>query len=249
MSKHAGKIAVVTGGTTGIGLATAHLLAEEGAHVYIVGRREAELAAAAAALGSRGTALRADVASLADLDRLFDTIKRERDRIDILFANAGVVEAMPLGEITEEHFDRSFDINVKGVVFTVQKALPLLRDGSSVILNSSVAGSRGLPGLSVYGATKAALRALARAWMADLKGRGIRINVVSPGPVDTPALFGLAKTPEALAYMKEHMGDGIPLGRGSQPEEIARVVSFLASDDASYIAGAELIADGGMVQV
>jgi NAD(P)-dependent dehydrogenase (short-subunit alcohol dehydrogenase family) len=249
MNKHAGKIAVVTGGATGIGLATALLLAEEGAYVYVVGRREAELAAAAETLGSRGTAIRADISNLPDLDRLFDTVRRERDRLDILFANAGAIEAAPFGSITEEHFDRVFDTNVKGTLFTVQKALPLMHEGSSVILNASIAGSRGLPGFGVYGGTKAALRSFARTWTAELRGRGIRINVVSPGPVDTDAIDTFAKTPEERAYIRAHLGDDVPLGRGARPIEIARVVSFLASDEASFIAGVELFADGGMAQI
>jgi NAD(P)-dependent dehydrogenase (short-subunit alcohol dehydrogenase family) len=249
MSKHAGKVAVITGGATGIGLATALLLAEEGAYVYVVGRREAELAAAAEALGSRGTALRVDISNLADLDRLFDTVKRDRDRLDILFANAAAIEIAPFGSITEEHFDRVFGTNVKGTLFTVQKALPLLGAGSSVILNASIAGSRGLPGFSVYGGTKAALRSFARTWMAELRGRGIRINVVSPGPIDNGVIDALAKTPEQAAYIREHLGDNVPLGRGAQSVEIARVVSFLASDEASFIAGVELFVDGGMAQI
>ena len=249
MSKHAGKVAVITGGATGIGLATALLLAEEGAFVYVVGRREAELAAAAEALGSRGEAIRADISSLPDLDRLYDTIKHKHDHLDILFANAGAVETLPLGSITEEHFDRVVGTNLKGTLFTVQKALPLLREGSSVILNSSMAGSRGLPGFSVYGGTKAALRSFARTWTAELRGRGIRINVVSPGPVDTVALDIHAKTPEERAYIRAHLGDHVPLGRGAQPIEIARVVSFLASAEASFISGVELFADGGMAQI
>jgi len=249
MSKHAGKVAVVTGGTSGIGLATAQLLAEEGAYVFVTGRREAEVAAAGAALGARGTAIRADVAVPADLDRLYDRVKRERDGVDILFANAGIVERAPLGELTEEHFDRVFGINVKGVVFTVQKALPLLRSGGSIILNASVTGSTGAAALSIYSATKAAVRSFARTWSSDLKGRNIRVNAVSPGPTDTPGFDSLAKSPEELAQLKQYMVAGIPLGRLGRPEEIARVVSFLASADSSFVTGIELFVDGGSAQI
>jgi NAD(P)-dependent dehydrogenase (short-subunit alcohol dehydrogenase family) len=249
MSKHAGKVAVITGGTSGIGLATARLLAEEGAYVFVTGRREAEVAAAGAALGGRGTAIRADVAVPADLDRLYDTVKRERDGIDILFANAGIVESAPLGELTEEHFDRVFGINVKGVVFTVQKGLPLLRSGGSIILNASVTASTGLAALSIYSATKAAVRSFARTWSSDLKGRNIRVNAISPGPTDTPGLDSLAKSPEELAQLRQHLVAGIPLGRLGRPEETARVVSFLASADSSFVAGIELFVDGGSAQV
>jgi NAD(P)-dependent dehydrogenase (short-subunit alcohol dehydrogenase family) len=247
MSKLTGKVAVVTGGSSGIGLAAAKRLVEDGAFVFITGRREAELAEAAALLGERGAAIRGDVSKLADLDRLFAAVKERKGKIDILFANAGVAEGARLGEITEEHFDRHFDINVKGALFTVQKALPLLSDGASVILSSSVVGSQGLPNVSVYSATKAALRSFARTWTSDLKHRGIRVNVVSPGATDTPGLRELTHlTGEALASAYR---ERVPLGRLGRPEDIAAAVSFLASDEASYVAGTELFVDGGLAQV
>ncbi|HWO26838.1 MAG TPA: SDR family oxidoreductase [Kofleriaceae bacterium] len=249
MSKHAEKVAVVTGGATGIGLATARLLADEGAHVYITGRRVAELEAAAASIGPRATAVPADAANPADLDRLYETVKRERDRIDILFANAGIIELAPLGAITEEHFDRVFGVNVRGVVFTVQKALPLLREGGSIILNASTTASMGSQALSIYSATKAAVRSFARTWTLDLKDRGIRVNVVSPGPTDTPGFDGLSQTEEQRAQLRQAVISGIPLGRFGRPEEVARVVSFLASPDSSFIAGSELFVDGGYAQI
>ena len=185
----------------------------------------------------------------ADLDRLYDAVKRERDGVDILFANAGIVESAPLGELTEEHFDRVFGINVKGVVFTVQKALPLLRSGGSIILNASVTGSTGVAALSVYSATKAAVRSFARTWASDLKGRDIRVNAISPGPTDTPGFDSLAKSPEERAQLRQYMIAGIPLGRLGRPEEIARVVSFLASADSSFVTGIELFVDGGSAQI
>jgi NAD(P)-dependent dehydrogenase (short-subunit alcohol dehydrogenase family) len=249
MSKHAGKVAVITGGSSGIGLATARRLVEEGAHVFITGRREAELTAAAAELGPNVTPVRADVANLDDLDRLYATVKRARDKIDILFANAGIVESVPLSEITEAHYDRVFDINVKGLLFTVQKALPLLRDGASIILNASVVASTGFPALSIYSAAKAAVRSFARTWTTDLAPRRIRVNAISPGPTETPGLSGLPPTEEAWSQLKQHLVGGIPLGRMGRPDEIARAVSFLASDEASFIAGSELFVDGGAAQV
>lgn len=247
MSKHSGKIAVVTGGTTGIGFATAQRLAAEGAHVYITGRRPAELEAAVRQIGENVTGVRADSSKLDDLDRLYATVKRERDHIDILFVNAGGGELVPLGSITEEHFDRTFDSNVKGVVFTVQKALPLLRDGAAIILNASITSIKGTAAFSVYSATKAAVRSFARSWTLDLKDRKIRVNAVSPGPIHTPGLAGLGgdRSDELLA----HQASTVPLGRLGQPDEIAKVVSFLASDDASFIAGIELFVDGGAAQI
>jgi NAD(P)-dependent dehydrogenase (short-subunit alcohol dehydrogenase family) len=247
MNKHQGKIAVVTGGSSGIGLATAQLLAAEGAHVFITGRRKKELDAAVEQIGRNVTAVQGDVSKLADLDRLFATVKEAKGRIDILFANAGIAEGAPLTEITEEQFDRHFSINVKGALFTVQKALPLLRDGASIILTSSVVGSKGLANRSVYSATKAALRSFARTWTTDLRGRRIRVNVVSPGATDTPGLRGLNQmSGEGLS---EAYRDRIPLGRLGRPEDIAHAVSFLASDESSYISGTELFVDGGLAQV
>jgi len=247
MTRLEGKIAVVTGGTTGIGLATAKQLAQGGARVFITGRRQAELDAAVAAIGNGAIGVRGDVSRLADLDALYATVQRAAGRIDILFANAGVADNAPLGEITEDHFDRMFAINVKGTLFTVQKALPLLSDGASIILTGSVVGSKGFAGRSVYSATKAALRSFARTWTSDLKSRRIRVNVVSPGGTDTPGLRGLNRTDgDGLAAIYR---DRVPLGRVGQPDEIAKAVAFLASDDASYIAGSELFVDGGLAQI
>jgi NAD(P)-dependent dehydrogenase (short-subunit alcohol dehydrogenase family) len=247
MGKLDGKVAVVTGGSSGIGLAAAKRLAAEGAHVFITGRRERELQDAVAAVGGNVTGVRSDVANLADLDRLFATVKESKGRIDVLFANAGVAENTPLGTITEQQFDRMFDINVKGTLFTIQKALPLLADGASIILCSSIVGSKGFAARSVYSATKAALRSFARTWTSDLKDRHIRVNVVSPGPIDTPGLQGLAGTDsEGLSAT---FRDRVPLGRVGRPEDIASAVSFLASDDASFITGVELFVDGGLAQV
>jgi NAD(P)-dependent dehydrogenase (short-subunit alcohol dehydrogenase family) len=247
MGKLDGKVAVITGGNSGIGLAAAKRLVADGAYVFITGRRKNELDAAVEQVGRNVTAVTGDVSKLADLDRLFATVKELKGRIDILFANAGVAESAPLGAITEEQFDRMFDINVKGTLFTVQKALPLLRDGASIILTSSVVGSKGLPNRSVYSATKAVLRSFARTWTSDLKSRKIRVNVISPGAVDTPGLRGLAqKDSEGL---NELYRDRVPLGRVGRPDEIASAVSFLASDDSSYVAGSELFVDGGLAQV
>jgi NAD(P)-dependent dehydrogenase (short-subunit alcohol dehydrogenase family) len=247
MGKLDGKVALVTGGNSGIGLAAAKRLVADGAYVFITGRRKSELDAAVKEIGRNVTAVQGDVSKLADLDRLFATVKEVKGRIDILFANAGIAEGAPLGEISEEQFDRMFDINVKGTLFTVQKSLPLLRDGASIILTSSIVGSKGPANRSVYSATKAALRSFARSWTTDLKNRKIRVNVVSPGAVDTPGLRGLAqKDGEGL---NEVFRDRIPLGRVGQPDDIASAVSFLASDDSRYVAGSELFVDGGLAQV
>jgi NAD(P)-dependent dehydrogenase (short-subunit alcohol dehydrogenase family) len=250
MGRLEGKVAVVTGGDSGIGLAAAKRLAADGAHVFITGRRQSELDDAAAQIGGNATAVAGDVSNLADLDRLFATIRERigpKGRIDILFANAGIAEGAALGAISEEQFDRSFGINVKGALFTVQKALPLLADGASIILTSSVVGSKGLADRSVYSATKAALRSFARTWTTDLASRHIRVNVVSPGTIDTPGLRDLANADgEGLDALYR---DRIPLGRVGRPEEIASAVSFLASDESSYVTGAELFVDGGFAQV
>lgn len=247
MGKLDGRVAVVTGGNSGIGLASAKRLALDGAHVFIAARRKRELDAAAAEMGRSVTAVEADVSKLTDLDRLFATVKQQKGRIDVLFANAGIAEGAPLGEITEEQFDRHFDINVKGALFTVQKALPLLTDGASIILTSSIVGSKGAASRSVYSATKAALRSFARTWTTDLKGRRIRVNVVSPGATDTPGLRDLNKmSGEGLSELYR---DRVPLGRLGRPEDVAGAVSFLASDDSSYISGIELFVDGGLAQV
>jgi NAD(P)-dependent dehydrogenase (short-subunit alcohol dehydrogenase family) len=242
-----GRVAVVTGGTSGIGLAAAKRLVADGAHVFITGRKKDELDSTVAAIGRNVTGVQGDVSKLVDLDRLFATVRELKGQIDVLFVNAGIAEAAPLGEITEDLFDRTFDINVKGAVFTVQKALPLLRDGASIILNSSVVGSKGLPGVSIYSATKAALRSFARTWTTDLKGRRIRVNVVSPGTIDTPGLRGLRQVDEQ--GLDELYGSRIPLGRIGRPDDIANAVAFLASDESSYVAGTELFIDGGFAQV
>jgi NAD(P)-dependent dehydrogenase (short-subunit alcohol dehydrogenase family) len=245
----AGKTALITGGNSGIGLATAKQFVNEGAYVYISGRRDTELAAAVKEIGKNVTGIQGDVSSLGDLDRLFAQIKREKAKLDIVFANAGVAKYAPFGKISEEFFDSIFDINVKGLLFTVQKALPLLADGASIILNSSVVGSKGLSANSVYAATKAAVRSFARTWTTDLKHRRIRLNAVSPGSIDTPGLSDLlASSPEG-EQRRKMIPNLIPLGRFGTPDEIAKAVVFLASDDSSYITGTELFVDGGFAQV
>jgi len=249
MSKHEGKIAVITGGNSGIGLATAQRLANEGAYVFITGRRQSELDAAVKLIGKNVTAVQGDVSNLADLDRLYATVKQQKGRIDILFANAGLGDFAPLGSITEAHYDKTFNVNVKGVLFTVQKALPLLVDGASVILNASIVSIKGMPAFSVYSATKAALRSFARSWTVDLKDRKIRVNVVSPGPIETPAIDRLGQTVGDTAQLKAGLISGVPMGRMGTSDEIAKAVSFLASDDASFITGIELFVDGGLAQI
>jgi len=244
-----GKVAVITGGNSGIGLATAKRFVAEGAYVFITGRRQAELASAVKQIGENVTAVQGDVAKLADLDRLYATVKAKKGRIDILFANAGVAEYAPLGEITEEHFDGIFGANVKGLLFTVQKALPLMPDGASVILNASIVASKGLPAGSVYSATKAAVRSFARTWTADLKDRRIRVNAVSPGFIDTPGLNHLLASAETGEQGKKMIANSVPFGRFGTPDEIAKAVVFLASDDSSYVTGAELFVDGGFAQI
>ncbi|KAA8673764.1 MULTISPECIES: SDR family oxidoreductase [Pantoea] len=242
------KIALVTGGTSGIGLATAQELAAQGARVFITGRRQAELDAAVASIGATATGIRADAAQLSDLDAVYAQIARQAGRLDILFANAGGGDMLPLGAITEEHFDRIFSTNVRGVMFTVQKALPLLSDKASVILTGSTAAIQGTPGFSVYSASKAAVRNFARSWALDVKDRGIRINVVSPGPVQTPGLGGLVPEDQRQGLF-DALAAQVPLGRLGEPGEIGKVVAFLASDAASFINAAELFVDGGMAQV
>jgi NAD(P)-dependent dehydrogenase (short-subunit alcohol dehydrogenase family) len=247
--KLAGKVALVTGGSSGIGLATAKRFASEGAKVIITGRRKDAVEAAAKEIGHGATAIQADAGKLADLDRLYAEIKQQHGHLDILFANAGVGELAPLEQVTEEHFDRIFATNVKGVVFTVQKALPLMPDGAAIVLNASVVSIKGMPNFGVYSATKAAVRSFARTWTNELKGRQIRVNVVSPGPIDTPAVDGLGGNEEGAKQLKAGLASQVPLGRMGHPDEIAKAVVFLASDDASYVAGVELFVDGGMVQV
>jgi NAD(P)-dependent dehydrogenase (short-subunit alcohol dehydrogenase family) len=249
MGKLDGKIALITGGNSGIGLATAKRFVGEGAYVFITGRRDAELAAAIKEIGKNVTGVRGDVSNLADLDRLFAQIKREKGKLDIVFANAGVAKYAPVGAITEELFDSIFDINVKGLLFTVQKALPLLTDGASIVLNASIVGSKGLSANSVYSATKAAVRSFARTWTTDLKSRHIRVNAVSPGPIDTPGLRELLASSETGQQRSNSISTTVPLGRLGTPDEIAKAVVFLASDDSSYVTGAELFVDGGFAQV
>lgn len=245
MNKLDGKIALITGGTSGIGKATAEQFVHEGAYVFITGRRDVALTAAVKEIGSHVIGVQADVSNLGDLDGLFAHIQREKGKLDIVFANAGITPLAPLGKITEEHFDALFTINVKGVLFTVQKALPLMPDGASIILNASVVASVGLEEHSVYGATKAAVRSFARTWTTDLKDRHIRVNAVSPGPIDTPWWHGRAADEQGLKRWSER----VPLGRPGTANEIARAVVFLASDDSSYITGTELFVDGGFAQV
>ncbi|WP_213953606.1 SDR family oxidoreductase [Variovorax sp. dw_954] len=252
-NKLTGKVAVITGGTTGIGLAAAKAFASEGAFVYITGRRQAELDAAVAANGPNASGVRADSTRLADIDRLYDAVKAGHGRIDVLYANAGGGAMLPLGAITEEHFDETFDRNVKGVVFTVQKALPLLDkalNGASVILAGSTTGSTGTANFSIYSATKAAVRNLARSWVLDLKGHAIRVNTLSPGPVHTPGLVELAG-PDAVNQqgLLDYLTSQVPIGRIGQPADIAKAAVFLASEDSSFVTGVELFVDGGSAQV
>jgi NAD(P)-dependent dehydrogenase (short-subunit alcohol dehydrogenase family) len=249
MGKLEGKIALVTGGNSGIGLATAKRFVNEGAYVFITGRRDTELAAAVKDIGKNVTGVQGDVSDLGDLDRLFAQIKREKGRLDIVFANAGIAKYTPLGEITEEDYGSIFDVNVKGLVFTVQKALPLLPDGASIILNASIVGSKGLSTNSIYSATKAAVRSFARTWTTDLKHRRIRVNAVSPGSIETPGLNGLLVSSGAGEQRRKMISSATPLGRFGTPDEIAKAVVFLASDDSSYVAGIELFVDGGFAQV
>ena len=244
-----GKVALVTGGSSGIGLATAQQFVKEGAFVYITGRRQSELDKAQKAIGSQAKAVRADASNLKDLDNLFAQIKQEKGRVDVVFANAGGGSFAALGSITEEHYNQIFDTNVKGVLFTVQKALPLMPNGGSIILNASVAGIKGLAAFSVYSATKAAVRSFARSWTTDLKERGIRVNVISPGPIETPILDGLGQSEEERTGIKQQFASLVPLGRMGQPQEIGTAAVFLASSDSSFVAGAELFVDGGLAQV
>jgi NAD(P)-dependent dehydrogenase (short-subunit alcohol dehydrogenase family) len=250
LQKLAGKVAVITGGSSGIGLATAKRFVDEGAYVFITGRRQSELDGAVKEIGHNVTGVQGDVSKLADLDKLFAAVKNHKGKLDIVFANAGTGRLAPLGQITEEHFDLQFDVNVKGLLFTVQKSLPLLQDGGSVVLNASIVSITGSPSLSVYSATKAAVRSFARTWSVDLKDRGIRVNAISPGVVPTPGYnTGLGMTQDQVdQFVQSRIGD-IPLGRTGTTDEIAKVVSFLASDDSSYVNGIELFVDGGLAQV
>jgi len=249
MGKLEGKIALITGGNSGIGLATAKQFVNEDAYVFITGRRQSELDAAVKQIGNSVTAVQGDVSKLGELDRLFAQIKREKGRLDIVFANAGVAKYAPFGTITEEHYDSIFNINVKGLLFTVQKALPLLPDGASIILNASIVASKGFSSNSVYSATKAAVRSFARTWTTDLKDRRIRVNAVSPGPIETPGLNNLLASSGAGEGRLKMLSNSVPLGRLGTSDEIAKAVVFLASDDSSYITGTELFVDGGFAQV
>jgi NAD(P)-dependent dehydrogenase (short-subunit alcohol dehydrogenase family) len=250
MSKLSSKIALITGGSSGLGFATAMRFIREGAYVFITGRRQVELDAAVEELGANVTAIRGDISSLADLDRLFAIIKEQKGRLDILFANAGLGEFAPLGQITEAHFDKTFGINVKGTLFTVQKALPLMPDGAAIVVNGSMVSVKGLPAFGVYAATKAALRSFARTWSVDLKDRKIRVNVVSPGTVVTPAYKNeLGLNDMQIEEFTAQAAALTPLGRAGKPDEIAKAVVFLASDDSSYITGIELFVDGGAAQI
>ncbi|MBM7114448.1 SDR family NAD(P)-dependent oxidoreductase [Archangium primigenium] len=251
-NKLQGKVAVVTGGNGGIGLATAKRFAAEGARVFITGRRQAELDAAVKAIGPQATGVQGDMSKLADIDRLYEVVKQKADALDIVFANAGTGEFAALGTITEKHFDDTFNTNVKGVLFTVQKALPLLREGASIIINGSTTSVMATPAFSVYSATKAAVRSFARNWILDLKGRPIRVNVLSPGATRTPGMHTLHTLAGGEAHAKEvyeQFANMIPMGRMADPDEMAKVAVFLASDDSSYVNGVELFVDGGVAQI
>jgi NAD(P)-dependent dehydrogenase (short-subunit alcohol dehydrogenase family) len=243
MDKLKGKVAVITGGTEGIGLATAQLFVNEGAYVFITGRRKKELDDAVSSLGSNVTGVQGDVAKLADLDRLYETVGEVKGRVDIIFANAGLGEFTPFGQVSEEHFDKLFNINVKGALFTVQKGLPLLNDGGSIILTGSVASIKGTAAFGVYAASKAAIRSFVRTWTTDLKDRHIRSNVVSPGPIRTPL------TNRQSADVIARIVSTVPMGRMGEPDEVAKAALYLASDDSSFVTGVELFVDGGRAQV
>jgi len=248
-NKFRGKIAVITGASTGMGLATAKRFIQEGKdHVFITGRRKEVLDAAVAEIGRNTTAVQGDVADLSHLDRLYEAVKRHNRKIDVLFANAGVAQLAPFGTVDEKFFDLHFDANVKGLFFSVQKGLPFMNDGGAIILNASIATIKGFPAMSVYSATKAAVRSFARTWTNELRERRIRVNAISPGHIDTPIMESLQQG-DALTRMKEEFAKAVPLGRMGDPDEIAKAVSFLASDEASYISGIELFVDGGVAQI
>ena len=248
-NKFEGKIAVITGGNSGIGLATAKRFVAEGAYVFITGRRQKELDVAVSDIGKNVTGIQGDVRNLADLDRLYNIVKDQKGHIDILFANAGIAQFAPLEEISEEHFDNIFDINVKGLLFTVQKSLQIFQDGGSIILNASVGSSKGVEATSVYSATKAAVRSFARTWTVDLRHRKIRVSAISPGPIDTPIFSNLMQSGEQSEQFKQNIVNAVPMGRMGSPDEIAKVVSFLASDESNYITGIELFVDRGLAQI
>jgi NAD(P)-dependent dehydrogenase (short-subunit alcohol dehydrogenase family) len=244
-----GKVAVITGGSSGIGLETAKRFVQEGAYVFITGRRASELEKAKSAIGRNVTVVQGDIANLADLDRLWATVKAEKGGVDIIVASAGFVETITLAQATPDHFDKTFGINARGTFFTVQKALPLLRDNGSIVLVSSCVSNMGIPMYTTYGATKAAMRSFARSWAMELKERGVRVNTLSPGATDTPIIDGQFKTKEEVAGAKKMFAEKTPLGRIGRPEELAAAALFLASDDSSYATGIDLVVDGGMTQV
>jgi NAD(P)-dependent dehydrogenase (short-subunit alcohol dehydrogenase family) len=248
-NKLEGKIAVITGGNSGIGLATAKRFVSEGANVFIFGRRQNEIDATVSKIGKNVVGIQGDVSNFADLDRLFDVVKDQKGHLNILFANAGIAQFAPLGEISEEHFDEIFRINVKGLLFTVQKALPILEDGGSIILNASIGSSKGVEGTSIYSATKAAVRSFARTWTVDLKDRKIRVNAISPGPIDTPIFSSITQNEEQSELFKKNIVNAVPMKRMGSPDEVAKAVSFLASDESSYVTGIELFVDGGLAQI
>jgi len=248
-NKLEGKIAVITGGNSGIGLAAAKRFVSEGAYVFISGRRQKELDLALSEIGKNVTAILSDVSNLADLDRLYNIVKDQKGHLDILFANAGIAQFAPLEEISEEHFDNIFRINVKGLLFTVQKALPLFQNGGSIILNASVGSSKGFEETSVYSATKAAVRSFARTWTVELRHRKIRVNAISPGPIDTPIFSNLLQNEEQIEQFKMNIVNTVPMGRMGSPDEVAKVALFLASDDSSFVTGIELFVDGGLAQI
>jgi NAD(P)-dependent dehydrogenase (short-subunit alcohol dehydrogenase family) len=249
MSKLKNKIAVITGGSSGIGLAAAKRFVEEGAYVFITGRRQSELEKAKAAVGKNVTTVQGDVANLADLDKLYATVKSEKGALDIVVANAGIVEMVPTAQVTPEHYDKTFNVNARGTFFTVQKSLPLLRNGGSVVLVGSGVHNKGFPFYVTYAATKAAMRSFVRSWAADFKDRGIGVNILSPGPVDTPIIEGQFKSKAEAEDMKAQFAQMVPLGRLGRAEEMASAILFLASDDSSYCTGIDLAADGGLTQI
>lgn len=249
MARLQGKVAVITGGNSGIGLATAKRFVDEGASVFIFGRRQVELDNAVTLIGGDITAVQGDASEPRDLDRLYATVEQAKGKLDVLFANAGVVELRPLEAFSTEHYDKTFDVNVRGLALTVQKALPLLRDGASVILTGSIAGVKGYPTYGTYSASKAAVRSFARTWTMELKDRGIRVNTLSPGAIDTPIMDSQVSTPEEADALRVQFAHATPLGRLGRPEEVASVALFLASEDSSFVAGIDLFVDGGIAQV
>ena len=248
-NKLEGKIAVITGGNSGIGLATAKRFVTEGAYVFITGRRQKQLDLAVSEIGKNVMGIQSDVSNLSDIDKIYNTVKDQKNHIDIIFANAGIAQFAPLEKISEEHFDKIFRINVKGLLFTVQKLLPIFQEGGSIILNASIGSSKGVEETSVYSATKAAVRSFARTWTVDLRHRKIRVNAISPGPIDTPIFSNLMQNEEQTEQFKKNIVNTVPMGRMGTPDEVAKVISFLASDDSSYITGIELFVDGGLAQI